>query len=361
MADTPQRPYIGGQAVIEGVMMRSPKSFVTAVRTPEGGVAVRELAWETLWPKLKFLRWPIFRGAVVLAESLHNGFTALQFSADYGMPEEAGGKKRSAGVGAMLAFLVGAVVSAADSDPAPPTATPAKKQSSTAFLAIATAMMMAFFIGLPHLLTWLVGRAVGPSMDTQGFLFHIVDGGFRVVILVGYIWILSKTKDAAVLFRYHGAEHKAIWTYESEKALTVENARPFTTRHPRCGTSFLFIVVGVSVIVHLLTLPFIGKLSDNVLINNLLLVLIKLPMAFPIAGFAYELQRISARPNAPSFISLLMRPGIWLQGITTQPPSDAQQQMALLSLDRALARELGKPKGEEGISVYPSFELASAG
>jgi uncharacterized protein YqhQ len=110
MADTPQRPYIGGQAVIEGVMMRSPKSFVTSVRTPEGGVAVRELAWETLWPRLKFLRWPIFRGAVVLAESLHNGFTALQFSADYGMPEEAGGKKRSAGVGALLAFMLGAIV-----------------------------------------------------------------------------------------------------------------------------------------------------------------------------------------------------------------------------------------------------------
>src|SRR4051812_9371311 len=254
------RPYIGGQAVIEGVMMRSPKSFVTSVRTPEGGVAVRELAWETLWPKLKFLRWPIFRGAVVLAESLHNGFTALQFSADYGMPEEQGGKKRSASVSALLAFVLGAVVSGADSEPVPPAppAPPApakKKQTSTAFLGIATAMMMAFFIGLPHLLSWLVGRAVGPSMDTQGFLFHIVDGGFRVLILVGYVWILSKTKDAARLFEYHGAEHKAIWTYESQKALTVDEARPFTTRHPRCGTSFLFIVVGVAVVVHLLTLP----------------------------------------------------------------------------------------------------------
>jgi uncharacterized protein YqhQ len=363
MADTPQRPYIGGQAVIEGVMMRSPKSFVTAVRTPEGGVAVRELAWETLWPKLKFLRWPIFRGAVVLAESLHNGFTALQFSADYGMPEDQGGKRRTVGVSALLAFLMAAIVSGADSDPTPPIPPPSvpKKQTSTAFLAIATAMMMGFFIALPHLLTWGVGRLVGPAMDTQGFLFHIVDGAFRVVILVGYVWILSKTKDAARLFRYHGAEHKAIWTYESEKPLTVDAARPFTTRHPRCGTSFLFIVVGVSVLVHLLTLPFIGKMSDNVLINNLLLVLIKLPMAFPIAGIAYELQRISARPNAPKLITLMMRPGIWLQGITTQPPTDAQQEMALLSLDRALAREQGKPKGDEGISVYPSFEQAVTG
>src|SRR3954462_10409093 len=127
MPETPTpRPYIGGQAVIEGVMMRSPKSFVSSVRTPEGGVAVRELAWETLWPKLKFLRWPIFRGAVVLAESLHNGFSAVQSSADYGMPEHQGGKKRRASVSALLAFLMGAVVSAADSDPAPSGAPPAK-------------------------------------------------------------------------------------------------------------------------------------------------------------------------------------------------------------------------------------------
>ncbi len=369
MSDSPEapaaRPYIGGQAVIEGVMMRSPKSFVVAVRRHDnGGIAIREQAWEILWPKLKFLRWPIFRGAVVLAESLHNGFTALNFSAEHGLPPEESGSKKKATVTQLLTFMLGAVVAGADPEAPVPSGSqvPEKKQSagSTAMLATATALMMAFFIGLPHLLTFGIGKVVGPAMDTTGFLFHLVDGVLRLGILVGYIWLLSKTKDAKTLFRYHGAEHKSIWTYESEKALTVENAKPFTTRHPRCGTSFLVIVVGVAVLMHVALLPLLPRLHSNDLVNQLLMVLIKLPMAFPIAGIAYELQRWSAKPSCPSVITLAMKPGIWLQSITTQPPEDSQQEIALLSLDRALAREQGAPRSGDGVTLYDSFALAKA-
>ncbi|MFT3843332.1 MAG: DUF1385 domain-containing protein [Myxococcaceae bacterium] len=357
MSDTPQRPYIGGQAVIEGVMMRSPKSFVTSVRTPNGKIAVREQDWETLLPKLKFLRWPIFRGAVVLAESLHNGFTALKFSGDYGLPEEQGGKKQIS-VSTFLTFVVGALAAGADADPSEGGAP--KKESSGTLLLLATIVMAAFFIALPHALTWLVGRAFGPGFDTQSGWFHLVDGGFRIVILVGYMWALSKTKDAHRLFEYHGAEHKAIWAYEKERPLTVPEAQSFTTRHPRCGTSFLFLVVGVAVMLHLVLLPWIPKLSPNELVNQALMILIKLPMAFPIAGVAYELQRWSAKPSCPSWVKMLVKPGIWLQGITTQPPADGQQELALVSLDRALQRENGKARGDEGIHIFESFETAKA-
>lgn len=322
-------------------MMRSPKSFVVAVRRPDGTIAVREQPWETLLAPLGFLRWPLFRGAIVLLESLHNGYSALNFSAEHGVPPEEGSKP--------------VVVSG--------TGTGEKEKPSSAgsgfVLTLATLFAVGLFIAVPHLLTWGVGKLVGPSMDTSGPLFHLVDGIIRIGVLVGYMAALSKTKDAQRLFQYHGAEHRAIWTYESGKPLTVENARTFTTQHPRCGTSFLFIVVFVAVLVHIALIPLVPRMAANDLVNNLLLVLVKVPMALPIAGLAYELQRVSARESCPAWIRLLVRPGIWLQNITTREPSDDQQEIALLALERALAREQGTPKAE-GVTIYPSFELAKA-
>jgi uncharacterized protein YqhQ len=359
LAAGPRQPYIGGQAVIEGVMMRSPKSFVVAVRRYDGRIAIREQAWHVLWPKLTFLRWPIFRGAVVLAESLHNGFSALKFSSEHGLPPDQQGQSGPP-VAAFLATLYGALVGAGDGPPSgqEPKATAANGTRSDAMLVLATLLMVVFFIGLPHALTWLVGLSLGDGFDTQSFAFHFIDGVFRVLILVGYVWVLSKTKDAARLFEYHGAEHKAIWAYESFKPLVVAEAKPFTTRHPRCGTSFLFIVVGVAVLLHVALLPLVPKLHDNAVINQLLMVLIKVPMAFPIAGLAYELQRLSAKDRCPAFIKGLTRPGIWLQSITTKEPTDAQLEIALLSLDRALAREEGRPRAPEGVTLYETFEKA---
>ncbi|MBK7858606.1 MAG: DUF1385 domain-containing protein [Archangiaceae bacterium] len=324
------RPYIGGQAVIEGVMMRSPKSFVVAVRRPDGTIAIREQPWETLMSGLKFLRWPLFRGALVLLESMHNGYSALNFSAEHGVPPEDGEAPK------------------------------ASSKGSSFVLTVATLFAVGLFIAVPHLLTWGLSKFVGPSMDTSGPWFHLVDGIIRIGVLVGYMAALSKTKDAQRLFQYHGAEHRAIWTYESGKPLTVENARGFTTQHPRCGTSFLFIVVFVAVLVHIALIPLVPRMAANDLVNNLLLVLVKVPMALPIAGIAYELQRLSAKESCPSWVKLLVRPGIWLQGITTKEPSDDQQEIALLALERALAREQGAPKAVEGVTIYPSFELAKA-
>jgi uncharacterized protein YqhQ len=172
--------------------------------------------------------------------------------------------------------------------------------------------------------------------------------------------LLSRAPDARRLFEYHGAEHKSIWAYELYRPLTVESAQTFTTKHPRCGTSFLFIVVGVAVLLHVALLPFVPRLHPNDLVNQLLMVLVKVPMAFPIAGVAYELQRWSAKDSCPAFIKGLTRPGIWLQSITTKEPAPNQLEVALLSLDRALAREEGKPRSADGVTLYDTFEQAAA-
>ena len=316
-------------------MMRSPKSFVVVVRRPDGKIAVREQAWETLLPRLKFLRWPLARGAIVLLESLHNGFSALKFSADHAMPEEPGQP---------------AVVEGAQK----------KDAGTTLMLGVATVLMVGLFIALPHLLTYGIGRLVGPAMDTQRVLFHLVDGLLRIVILVGYILAISRTKDAKRLFQYHGAEHKVIWAYESGAPLSVESARKFSTLHPRCGTSFLFVVVAVAVLVHLVLIPFIPRMHPSDLVNTLLMVLVKVPMALPIAGFAYELQRLSAKDNCPAIIRWLTRPGMWMQRITTKEPTDDQLEIAVLSLERAMAREEGRSKAPDGVAIYPDFAVAAS-
>lgn len=325
------KPYIGGQAVLEGVMMRSPKSFVVAVRRPDGSIAVREQQWTTFFPGLKFLRWPLLRGAVVLLESLHNGYSALMFSAEQAMPEEEKAKEKSGGGGF----------------------------GASALLALSTLIMVGLFIAAPHLLTYGVGQASGWNLDTQGFAFHILDGFFRVAILLGYLALVARTEDMKRVFQYHGAEHKAIWAYESELPLTVENARRFTTLHPRCGTSFLFVVVMVAVLLHVAFLPFVPRLHENGLVNQLLMVLIKVPMAFPIAGVAYELQRLSARPSCPRIIQWLTRPGMWMQNITTKEPTDDQLEIAVLALARSLAREEGRAAAPDGLAIYANFQAAS--
>jgi uncharacterized protein YqhQ len=317
-------------------MMRSPASLVVAVRRPDGQIAVREEAWETLWPRATFLRKPFFRGAVVLIESVWNGFTALAFSAE------------QAEFGSAL-------------EP-----TPAGESKPTSdlrrglLLGVSFLFMVALFIAAPHLLTLGLFKLLGRDPSLKGLLFHLVDGVFRVAILVGWLALVARTKDAQRLFQYHGAEHKAIWTYESRLPLTVENARRFTTQHPRCGTSFLFVVVAVAVLLHIVVLPFVPTVSSVSALQTLFVLALKIVLAFPVAGIAYELQKRSARADCPPVLKALVSPGLWLQRITTVEPTDEQLEIALLALDRALAREEGRPRAADGVQVYPDFAVAAA-
>lgn len=323
------KPYIGGQAVLEGVMMRSPGSFVVAVRRPGGDIAVRAEPWENIFTRYKLFRLPLLRGAVVLIESLWNGFAALNFSAEHAAPEEEGSK-------------------------------PVEKPSQLAIgatLAMSLAFGLALFVGLPHLLTWGLGQLAGHPLDTTSFAFHAIDGALRLVIFVLYLGLISLMPDIRRVFQYHGAEHKTIWAYETSGSFDVDDAARQTTLHPRCGTSFLLIVVGVSIVLFATVFPMLPRFAEGEFANTLMLLLVKLPLMIPVAGLSFELQRLSARYPRNAILRLMTAPGLWMQRITTKEPSRDQLEIAVLAMKRCIAYEEGRLT-ERGVTLHRDFEGA---
>ncbi len=313
---------VGGQAVIEGVMMRSPHSFAVVCRRPTGEIVIKEAAWQPFWGHLKFMRWPLLRGTVVLVESMLNGFSALSFAAQQQTVTEPGLPPRSLGAAAANGQ------NGQNGE--------MSKAAAYGMLFVSLAFGLGLFVGVPHLLSWLLGSVLG--YDSGSFWFHIVDGAIKVFLLIGYMLAISLLPDVKRVFQYHGAEHKSIATYESGLPLTVENARAQSRFHPRCGTSFLFIVVGISIVVFAVTLR--GHLSQVPLIDNLLKILLKLPLMLPVAGLAYELLKWSgARYDKSVIARAFAAPGLWLQKITTREPSDDQLEVALVSIRKTLWRE----------------------
>ena len=217
---------------------------------------------------------------------------------------------------------------------------------------------LALFVALPHLLTWLLGEGTGLNLPTKGMAFHLIDGVFKALIFMGYLFAISLMEDIKRVFQYHGAEHKSIWAYENGSELTPAGAASFTTLHPRCGTAFILIVLLVSIVLFAAVFPFMPVFSENRLMNQLAMIGVKLPMMFPVAGIAYELQRWSAKPSCPAVIKMLLRPGLWMQKITTKEPSSDQLEVALVSLRRALGREEGVLSGEPQIHLFKDFSSA---
>jgi uncharacterized protein YqhQ len=312
---------VGGQAVIEGVMMRSPRSFAVVCRRPSGEIVVKEAAWQPVWAGKKPLRWPLLRGSVVLVESMLNGFAALTFAA----------QQQTVGLSTGAAPQPQSLGARAANQPAE-----LSKGATYAMLAISIAFGLGLFVGVPHLLAWLLGTLFG--FDARSFIFHIVDGVIKVGLLVGYMAAISLLPDIRRVFQYHGAEHKAIAAYEADLPLTVENARVQSRFHPRCGTSFLFIVVAVSIVLFAILLR--GEISSVPVIDNLVKILLKLPLMLPVAGLAYELLKLSGKVyDKSSFARALAAPGLWLQKITTREPDDGQLEIALISIRKTLWRE----------------------
>lgn len=308
------RITVGGQAVIEGVMMRAPNALAIAVRRPNGEVAVKEDVWISLSQRLRFLKWPLIRGSVVLIETLINGLQALSFSANQAMDE--------------------------------PRGKPAEKLSSwtiSLVMGAAFGIGLVFFVVLPHYLTGFLGHFGGRELGVESVWFHLVDGGIKVLFFVGYIYLIAQMKDIRRIFQYHGAEHKCIYAYEAGEELTVANARKYSTLHPRCGTAFLLIVFVVSILLFSAIFPFLPRFpSLGKGLSNLIYIGIKLPLLFPIAGCAYELIKWSGkRPDHP-LLKIVIAPGLWLQRLTTRPPSDDQIEIALRALQGALRLESGQ-------------------
>jgi uncharacterized protein YqhQ len=191
------------------------------------------------------------------------------------------------------------------------------------------------------------------GFDASSFVFHAVDGVIKLAILVGYMAAISLLPDVRRVFQYHGAEHKAIFTYEKGLPLTLEHARPQTRFHPRCGTSFLHIVIMVSVVLFSALLTW--ELSENKLVDNLLKIAVKVPLMFPVAGLAYELIKLAGkRCETSAWARAMSWPGMLLQRITTKEPDDAQLEVALISIRKTLWREHAPDAGERGLETFAS-------
>jgi len=297
---------VGGQAVIEGIMMRAPRTFTVVVRRPDGQLAVREDRWYSPMEKWPLLKKPLLRGSVVLYEALFNGIQALMFSAQeaLGEEEEKLGPWTLAGT---IAFALGGAI--------------------------------LLFVVVPHVATLGVGMLFGADLGVRSLWFHVIDGVIKVGIFVGYILAISLMQDIRRVFQYHGAEHKSIHVYEKGEDLTVENARKYPTLHKRCGTAFLLLVLVLSIFLFSAVFPLLPKdLFDNRIATNALYIGIKILLLLPIAGMSYEIIRIGDKVNNPLLNAVLL-PGLWLQKLTTREPSDDQIEVALIALKRTLEKE----------------------
>ncbi|MFC1854984.1 DUF1385 domain-containing protein [Thermodesulfobacteriota bacterium] len=314
---------VGGQAVIEGVMMRSPKSLAIAVRKPNGEIVIKNDVWVSLSEKMKFLKKPFLRGVVVLIESLVNGISALTYSANMALDEGDEDKKEDEKLHPL---------------------------AMAATIATAFGFGMLLFVVLPHYLTDLISRYSSSSFSVNSYKFHLIDGAIKVSVFIAYILIISLMNDIKRVFMYHGAEHKSIFAHEAGDELTVENAKKYSTLHPRCGTSFIMIVLLISIFMFSSIFPLLPKFPDlPKYLRNLIYVFIKIPMMLPIAGISYEVIKLSGKKRNSKLLKFISAPGMLMQKITTKEPTDDQLEVALAALKAALETEaeLAKAKKEE--------------
>jgi uncharacterized protein YqhQ len=307
--------HVGGQAVIEGVMMRAPKSLAIALRRPNGEILIKDDRWHSLSERWSFLKWPFVRGSLVILEAMINGMQALMFSANQALEEQ------DESLGDWALFF-------------------------TIFLGLGAGVVL--FVVLPHVISGLIGRLFGVRLGVEHLLFHLIDGALKIMIFLGYVWLISLSKEIRRIFEYHGAEHKSVYAYEAGEALIVKNARKFSTLHPRCGTAFILVVLVISIFFFSIVFPFMPTL-DNVpgVINQIIAIVMKVLFMFPIAGLAYEVIKFSSRNMDRSLIRLAILPGLWMQKLTTREPSDDQLEVALAALKRALHGQ-GEATGDLG-------------
>jgi uncharacterized protein YqhQ len=326
------RFHYGGQAVIEGVMMRGPDRVATAVRLPNGEIAIHTEDFVSASRRHRFLRYPVVRGGLTLIESLSLGIKALNYSASAAMDVQEDEEKDGPTEGMLQApgGPDGAREApdpegAAPSEPASPSDW-RTKVALTGTMVLAFGLGVLFFFWIPLVLTDFIMERTGSE---GGILFNIIDGIIRVLFFLLYLWAISRWKEMRRVFEYHGAEHKTIFTQEAGEELTPENARRHTTRHPRCGTSFLLIVMIVSILVFMIT----GRPQN---VAHRLLRLLLIPV---IAGASYELMKLSARLPNRRWARMLVAPGVWLQGITTKEPTDDQIEVAIAALSAVKLEE----------------------
>ncbi|NOZ68052.1 MAG: DUF1385 domain-containing protein [Deferribacteres bacterium] len=296
---------IGGQAVIEGVMMRSGNVYTVAVRNPEKEIVLRK---ENIRELPRPLKWPLARGVVALVQALSIGIKALLYSAEASGQEEEKPSSFSLFMTVALAFVIG----------------------------------IGMFLLFPLYGTRLLGELF-QSINESSLVFNLVDGVIRVMVFLAYIMLIRISRDIRRVFEYHGAEHKAVHAFEAGVELTPENADRYSTLHPRCGTSFLLIVMMMSILIFSL-IPNDWPLAEKFLSRVVLIPLI--------AGLSYEFIKFSSRRMNNRFIRMAAMPGLWLQKLTTGAPSLDQIEVAVRALKEVLNMDPErKGKGESGLNV----------
>jgi len=287
----------GGQAVIEGVMMRAPSKYAIAVRKPDKEIISKIDKFRSLSDKIKFLKWPIFRGVINLIESLILGLKALIYSA-----EQATGEEEKINSVEMFFTIV-----------------------------IAFGLFIVFFIALPTAMARYLDRYL-----SNVIIYNLFEGLLRISIFITYLFFISRIKDIKRVFEYHGAEHKVIYTYEAGEELNVNNVKKYSTLHPRCGTSFIFIVLIMSILVFSL----LGKQT------LLLRIAYRIAIIPIIAGLSYEILKLSAKNMNKTIVKWAVMPGLWFQKLTTSEPDDAQIEVAIKALKGVLPEENKNIKSE---------------
>jgi uncharacterized protein YqhQ len=295
-----EETLVGGQAVLEGVMMRSPHAWGIAVRKPSGEIATHSEPLERLSEKHKWMGWPVVRGVITLGHAMTLGFRALRFSANAALDQLPANDK-------------------------------GKKFEISGWLAAVNIIIsVGFFIFMYKFLPLLAAtelKRVNPIFGEQ-IIFNLIDGTIRILLFLLFIWGTSLLKDIRRVYQYHGAEHKTVFAFEAGDPLQTGAIQKYSTFHPRCGTSFLMTVMIISILVYTLVpahtfwMRFVARIA-------------LLPV---IAGISYEIIRFAAKHRG-SLFALMTAPGLWLQRITTQPPADDQVQCAITALDEAMALE----------------------
>jgi uncharacterized protein YqhQ len=330
-----EETLVGGQAVLEGVMMRSPHAWAIACRKPSGEVVTMSEPLERPSDKHKWMAWPIVRGVMTLGYAMNLGYRALRFSANVAIEDMMQEENHVA----TAASAVPPKRSDAESAQVPTSKSESREKAATLsnwLAAVNIVISLAFFIFMYKYIPLLAAtelKKIDPALGGR-IVFNLIDGGIRLVLFLLFIWGVSLWKDIRRVYQYHGAEHKTVFAFENGDPLNAEAVQKYSTFHPRCGTSFLMTVMLISIGFYMLVpfTTFWARFASRIAL---------LPI---IAGVSYEIIRFAAKHRG-SLFALMTAPGLWLQRITTKPPTDEQAQCAIAALDQAMTLE--KERGGE--------------
>jgi uncharacterized protein YqhQ len=310
----PNKPMqIGGQAVLEGVMMRAPGSVATAVRRMDGSIVVKQQPFVSFIERYRYLNIPIIRGAVGLVDMLYLGIQTLNWSGEIAMMDVQGQQAKSNGNGTTVQK-------------------PPKVQTKTSLilsLVIALAFGLGIFFVAPLLITTKIFQ-----LEQSAFSFNLVAGGIRIAMLLVYLLTIPFLKDIRRLFQYHGGEHKAVFAFELKDELSPDVVQLRSRFHPRCGTSFLLIVMFVAIVSFAFLDAIVKQITGTMTLPIRLFT--HLPFIPVVGGLSYEIIRFSAKHSTTWWGRLLIAPGLWLQRLTTKEPDSSQVEVAIVALRCAL-------------------------